>query len=64
MGLAPDVDGVGEECGELDEDELLELWSAGGSGAGGSPGGGGCATGTGGAGAVGAGGTLIVGPSG
>jgi len=29
---------VGEECGELDEDELL-VWSAGGCGAGGSPGG-------------------------
>jgi len=30
LGLVPDVDGVGDECGELEEDELLELGFEGG----------------------------------
>jgi hypothetical protein len=33
LGLVPDVDGVGEECGELEEVELLELVSVGDAGA-------------------------------
>jgi hypothetical protein len=39
LGLVPDVDGVGEECGELEEVELRELLSVGaGGGAGGAAG--------------------------
>jgi hypothetical protein len=45
--LVPEVDGVGDECGEFEEDEPLEFVSAGGAGAGGGTGG------TGGAGGVG-----------
>ncbi len=41
VGHVPDVDGVSDECGELEEDELLELVSGGGSGAGGATGAGG-----------------------
>ncbi len=58
------MEGVGEECGELDEDELLELGSGGGCGAGGCTSGGGSTAGAGGAGSSGAGGALIVGPKG
>ncbi len=36
VGHVPDVDGVGDECGELEEDEPLELVSGGGTGAGGA----------------------------
>jgi hypothetical protein len=32
FGRVPEVDGVGDECGELDEDESLELASDGGAG--------------------------------
>jgi hypothetical protein len=39
LGLVPDVDGVGEECGELEEVELCELLSVGDAGAGGDVGG-------------------------
>ena len=39
LGLVPDVDGVGEECVELEEVELLELVSVGNAGAGGLTGG-------------------------
>jgi hypothetical protein len=35
LGLVPDVDGVGAECGELEEVELLGLLSVGNAGAGG-----------------------------
>jgi hypothetical protein len=45
FGRVPDVDIVGDECGELEEDEPLELASGGGTGAGGGAGG---ATGAGG----------------
>ncbi len=33
FGLVPEVDGVGDECGELQEVELLESVSGGGAGA-------------------------------
>ncbi len=58
------MEGVDDECGELDEEELLELWSECGCGAGGCGSCGGSAAGAGAAGATGAGGALIVGPSG
>ncbi len=35
LGCVPDVDRVGKECGELEEDESLELVSGGVTGAGG-----------------------------
>jgi hypothetical protein len=35
LGCVPDVDGVVDECVELDEDEPLELISGGAAGAGG-----------------------------
>ncbi len=38
FGRIPDVDGVGDECGELEEDEPLELASGGVTGAGGGAG--------------------------
>ncbi len=62
LGLIPEVDGVGDECGVLEEVEPLELVSGGDAGAGGGTGG---ATGGVGAGA-GAGviGTANVGPNG
>ncbi len=57
-GRVPDVDRVGDECGELEEDEPLELVSVGG------PGAGGCAGGAMGAGVTGVEGALSVGPNG
>jgi len=53
------VEGVGDECRELDAEELLEFWFGGGCGAGGC---GGSADGASAAGA--AGGALSIGPSG
>ncbi len=35
FGHVPDVEGVGDECGVLEEDEQLELGPGGGTGAGG-----------------------------
>ena len=39
LGLVPEVDRVGEECGELEEVELLESVCGGDAGAGGGAGG-------------------------
>ncbi len=39
LGREADVDGVGDESGEFDEDEPLELVSGGAAGAGGGTGG-------------------------
>jgi hypothetical protein len=62
FGLVPNVEGVGDECGVLDEDEPLELGNGGGAGAGGGARG---ATGAGGIWPVaGVGGALSVGPNG
>ncbi len=53
LGLVPEVDRVGEECGELEEVELLESVCGGDAGAGSGAGAGGGAGGaTGGAGFV------------
>ena len=64
LGLVPGVEGVGDEWGELADNEPLELGPGGGSSAGGCAGGWGGAAGAGGAGSAGAGGALIVGPKG
>jgi len=62
FGLVPNVEGVGDECGVLDEDEPLELGTGGGAGAGGGAWG---ATGAGGIWPVAVvGGALSVGPNG
>jgi hypothetical protein len=62
FGHVPEVEGVGDECGELEEDETLELvfgeCSGAGVGAGGAAGAGGVWA------AEGVGGTPRVGPSG
>ncbi len=63
LGCVPEVEGVGDECGELDEDEPLELVSGGGGGAGGWVCRCGCTAGAGGAGAVVVEGALMVSPS-
>ncbi len=60
LGCIPDVDGVDDECGELDEDEPPELVSGGATGAGSGAGGatGGVRT------LASAGGFAVVGPNG
>ncbi len=39
LALVPEVDGVGDECGEFDQVQPLEFVSAGNAGAGGNTGG-------------------------
>jgi hypothetical protein len=62
FGRVPEVEGVGDECGELEDDEPLELASGDVSGAGGGAGGAAGAGGT--VAAAGVGGAPNVGPNG